>query len=76
VARVYEPGGEAAPHTIDDGAPGSPRRRFERQQVDIEDLVGHGGNATAPFTPTRSVREQFQRRSVRERSRIPAPVAL
>ena len=41
VARVHEAGFEASANAVDDGTTARTGARLERQQVDIEDLVGH-----------------------------------
>src|SRR3546814_5262575 len=43
VARVHEPGGEAAAHPVDDRSPGGGVALLEPEEVDLEDL-SHGGN--------------------------------
>ena len=44
VARVHEPGGEAAAHAVDDRGPGGGVALLEPEEVDLEDL-GHARRA-------------------------------
>jgi hypothetical protein len=61
VARVDEAGLEAAADAVDDGTPGSAGARLEREQVDVEDLIGHRRNATRTSATHVCVRIQMGR---------------
>ncbi len=51
VARVHEAGLEAAPDTVDHRTTSLSGARFERQQVDVQDLIGHPHDAIPPLHP-------------------------